>query len=79
MDAYLYLGPRDLLLNEATPANIVLDMDYMGELQRRAAIMKNGLMADEVNPQKISERDSNPFFYDPDELRNLMQSPGSIR
>jgi hypothetical protein len=76
VDAYLYLGPRDLLLNEATPANIVLDMDYMGELQRRAAIMKNGLMADEVNPQKISERDSNPFFYDPDELRNLMQPPG---
>ncbi|MGA2252413.1 hypothetical protein [Terracidiphilus sp.] len=79
VDAYLYLGPRDLLLNEPTPAHIVLDMDYMGELQRRAAIMKDGLMADEVNPQKISERDSNPFFYDPDELRNLMQSPGSIR
>jgi hypothetical protein len=38
--------------------------------------VKNGLMADEVNPAKISERDSNPFFYDPNELRNLMQPPG---
>jgi hypothetical protein len=78
VDAYLYLGPRDLLLNEPTPANIVLDMDYMGELQRRAAITKAGPMADQVNPGKISGRDSNPFLYDPDELRNLMQSPGPI-
>jgi hypothetical protein len=76
VDAYLYLGPRDLLLNEPAPVNIVLDMDYMGELQRRASITKAGPMADQVNPQKISERDANPFFYDPDEFRNLMQSPG---
>ena len=72
VDAYLYLGPRDLLLNEPTPAEIVLDKDYMAELQRRAAIM--GPMApDDANPERISERDSNPFFYDPDELRKLMQ------
>jgi hypothetical protein len=71
-DAYLYLGPRDLLLNEPTPAEIILDKDYMTELQRRAAIM--GPMApDDANPERIYERDSNPFFYDPDELRKLMQ------
>ncbi len=32
-DAYLYLGPRDLLLNDPTPAEIFLDKDYMTELQ----------------------------------------------
>jgi hypothetical protein len=33
-------------------------------------------MADEADPEKILRRDSNPFFYDPDELSNLpMQLP----
>ncbi len=74
-DAYLYLGPRDLLLNEPTPAEIFLDKDYMAELQRRAAIMGGGPITDEANPEKVAERDANPFFYNPDELKNLM-SPG---
>jgi hypothetical protein len=39
VDAYLYLGPRDLLLNEPTPAEIVLDKDYAVELQRRVAML----------------------------------------
>jgi hypothetical protein len=76
VDAYLYLGPRDLLLNEPTPAEIFLDKDYMTELQRRAAIMGGGPITDQANPEKVSDRDSNPFFYDPDELRKLMQSLG---
>jgi hypothetical protein len=76
-DAYLYFGPRDLLLNEPTPAEIVLDKDYMTELQRRAEIMGGGPIADETNPEKISGRDSNPFFYDPEELRKLMPPLGS--
>jgi hypothetical protein len=37
-DAYLYLGPRDLLLKEPKPATILLDKDYMIELKRRAAL-----------------------------------------
>ncbi len=77
VDAYLYLGPRDLLLDEPTPAEIVLDKDYMTELQRRAAISGAGQMADEADPGKISDRDSNPFFYDPDELSKLMRPLGS--
>jgi hypothetical protein len=77
VDAYLYLGPRDLLLNEPTPAEIVLDKDYMAELQRRAAIIGGGPIADETNPKSISDRDSNQFFYDPDELRKLMQLLGA--
>jgi hypothetical protein len=76
VDAYLYLGPRDLLLNEPTPAGIFLDKDYMAELQRRTAIMGGGPVTDEANPEKVSERDSNPFFYDPNELDKLMQPSG---
>lgn len=26
---------------------------------------------DQANPEKVSDRDSNPFFYDPDELKKL--------
>jgi hypothetical protein len=72
VDAYLYLGPRDLLLNEPAPSEILLDKDYMAELQRRAAIVGEGPIADQTNPDNIFDRDSNPFFYDPDELRKLM-------
>jgi hypothetical protein len=71
VDAYLYLAPRDLLLNEPTPAEIVLDKEYMAELQRRVTITGAGPMGDEADPAKIAVRDTNPFFYDPDELRAL--------
>jgi hypothetical protein len=77
VDAYLYLGPRDLLLNEPTPAEIVLDKDYAAELHRRAAIMGGGPIADQADPGKVSDRDSNPFFYDTEELQKLMQPSGS--
>jgi len=78
VDAYLYLGPRDLLLHEPTPAAIVLDRDYISELQRRAAFMGRGPIQDQINPQSILDRDSNPFLYDPDELNNLTQPIGSF-
>jgi hypothetical protein len=77
VDAYLYLGPRDLLLNEPTPAEVVLDKDYMAELVRRAAITGDGPAVDQSNPENISSRDSNTFFYDPDELRKFLQPFGS--
>jgi hypothetical protein len=38
VDAFLYLGPQDLRLNEQMPADIALDVDYMTELQRRASL-----------------------------------------
>lgn len=38
VDAFLYLGPQNLRLNEKTPADIALDVVYMSELQRRAAL-----------------------------------------
>jgi hypothetical protein len=38
-DGYLYLGPHHLALYEHTPANIVLDKDYMAEKQRRIQLL----------------------------------------
>jgi hypothetical protein len=76
-DAYLYLGPRDLLLNEPTPAEIFLDKDYMTELQRRTAIMGGGPITDQASPEKVSDRDSNPFFCDPEELKKLVPLGGN--
>jgi hypothetical protein len=75
-DAYLYLGPRDLLLNEPTPSEVVSDREYMAELQRREAIVGEGPIADQTNPKNIGDRDSNPFFYDPGARRKLMQPLG---
>jgi hypothetical protein len=38
VDAFLYLGPQDLRLNEQMPADIALDVDYRMELRRREAL-----------------------------------------
>lgn len=38
IDAFLYLGPRDLRLLEPTPAHIAVDSEYMTELVRRMAL-----------------------------------------
>jgi len=64
VDAYLYLGRRDLLLNEPKPAEIFLDRDYMGDLQRRSVLMGGGPITDQTNPEKVLKRDSNVFLYD---------------
>jgi hypothetical protein len=82
VDAYLYLGPRDLLLKEPRPAEVFLDKDYMAEMQRRAAITGGGPTADQANPEKVSDGDYSPFFYDADELQKMkmefqkMMGPG---
>ena len=39
VDAFLYLGPQELRLNEPMPADIALDADYMTELQRRESLI----------------------------------------
>jgi len=72
VDAYLYLGPRDLLLKEPPPAEIFLDKDYMAEMKRRAAIMGEGPVTDQADPETISDRDYSPFFYDPTEMQKTM-------
>jgi hypothetical protein len=66
VDAYLYLGPRDLQLSEAMPAEIFIDKDYIAELQRRATLL-------EEDPSAILKVDSDPFLYDPDFLQKAIQ------
>lgn len=39
VDAFLYLGPNRLAMKEPLPAYIVLDADYMAEVQRREAVL----------------------------------------
>jgi len=71
VDAYLYLGPRDLQLSEPRPAEISLDKDYMTELQRRATIMQDDL--DKTNKERLLKGDYSPFLYDPDYLQRAIQ------
>lgn len=73
VDAYLYLGPRDLLLEEPRLAEVFLDKDYMAELKRRAAIRGSDSVSDQADPEKISDRDYSPFF-DPNEMQKMMGS-----
>jgi hypothetical protein len=65
VDAYLYLGPRDLLLKEPRLAEVFLNKDYMGEMRRRSAIMGGIPVTDQANPDKVSDADYDPFLYDP--------------
>jgi len=64
-DAILYLGPQDLMLWEKTPADIVLDADYMKERRRRETLPGSPTPAtrapDGVDPQ-IFQRAEKPLF-----------------
>jgi hypothetical protein len=63
VDAYLYLGPSELLLVEPRPAEIFSNKGYMAELQRRAAIIGDEMTADQANPSKLSDQSFTPFLY----------------
>ena len=69
VDAYLYLGPRDLLLIEP-PADISSDLDYIAECHRRAILMGN----EELEKLLPSIFGSKPFLYDPDMLQKFAQA-----
>ncbi len=60
VDAYLYLGPSDLLLAEPREAEIFSNQDYMAELQRRSRIIGDELI---TMPNEISDQNFNPFLY----------------
>jgi uncharacterized iron-regulated protein len=62
VDAYLYLGPGDLLLAEPRPAEILANKPYMAELRRRAAIIGVEELKDLVNPDTLSDKDFSPFL-----------------
>jgi hypothetical protein len=67
-DAYLYLGPRDLLLHEPPPANVFLDKSYMAEMRRRAILMGPSPVTDEADPDKVAAQGYIPFLYDADHV-----------
>ena len=69
VDAYLYLGPRDLLLIEP-PADISSDKDYVPELHRRAILLGEEDL--EKVPTLIGG--SQPFLYDPNMLKRVAQA-----
>jgi hypothetical protein len=71
VDAYLYLGPRDLLLREPQPAEILLDKEYMAELERRASLTGGGSVGDaKDSPEKITK---DPFLFDQNFLETIIQ------
>jgi len=79
VDAFLYLGPQDLRLWEKTPADIVLDTDYMKEWQRRLSVMgMPGMELQEFQGQ-ITGRALNPIFSidnkppDPKEMQEAVK------
>jgi len=63
IDAYLYLGPADLMLAEPRPAEIFLNKEYMAELRRRAEIIGDKLLTDQLDPDQISDENFSPFLY----------------
>jgi len=65
VDAYLYLGPVDLILAEPRPAEIFLNKDYMAELRRRAAIIGTSFVTAQTDPEQISDKHFSPFLYVP--------------
>ena len=62
IDAYLYLGPRDLLLAELRPASVFVDQAFMTELRRRSAFMPGGLN-NQIDPDYVRQQDSSAFLY----------------
>jgi hypothetical protein len=65
VDAVLYLGPPELLLKEAMPADVALDIEYRRELQRRQGLpgipaAPSGTIEEEN--AAIIKQDSDPLF-----------------
>jgi hypothetical protein len=65
VDAYLYLGPADLMLVEPRPAEIFLNKEYMAELRRRAAIISDKFVTGQTDSDQISDKYFSPFLYVP--------------
>jgi hypothetical protein len=76
VDAYLSLGPTDLLLSEPRPAEIFLDKEYMAELRRRAEIIGDKLLTGQTDPDRFSNYQFSPFLFG--ELRSVPPAPTVI-
>jgi len=66
VDAFLYLGPKDLLLREQLPAYILLDSNYMAEVRRREAVLSGGASGtqEEFQGQFVNDAE-NPLYPTP--------------
>lgn len=80
VDAFLYLGPKDLALREQLPAYVVLDDDYMTEVRRRESVLSGGKTPTlkEFYQQFVNDAE-NPIFPehkppDPKEVQANVQS-----
>jgi hypothetical protein len=79
IDAFLYLGPRDLMLWEQIPANIALDVEYIKVLRARGPLLmgKEPASLAEFNEQLISGAEhpllSTPEPPDPKEIQQAVQ------
>jgi hypothetical protein len=77
VDAFLYLGPPNLSLNEQMPADIALDVDYRKELQRREVLWGfPGAPTRKGRDQEILKDAENPVFVapKPPDLKEVKQS-----
>lgn len=64
-DAILYLGPQDLMLWEKTPADVVVDADYMKERRRRETLPGSTVPAAQAPDgfdRQIFQQAENPLF-----------------
>jgi hypothetical protein len=64
VDAYLYVGRRDLLMHQPISTRTVLDEDYIAELERRADTLGEPSNSP-MRPEAIleGESESGTFFY----------------
>jgi len=52
-----------LMLIEPRPAEIFYNKAYMEELRRRAEIIGNAFVTDQMNPDNLSDQYFSPFLY----------------
>lgn len=82
VDAFLYLGPQDLRLEEKMPADIALDVDYRMELQRRDALPGfpggTGGTLKEFNQQIVSGA-AHPLFAIPKERPDPKNAAAAVQ
>jgi hypothetical protein len=80
VDAFLYLGPKDLALKEQFPAYIVLDADYMAEARRAESLGPGGgTPTDKEFYQQFVIDAENPLFImpkppDPKDVQTAVES-----
>lgn len=65
IDAYLYLGPPNLLLSELPSAYVFTDNTLRAELQRRQVAAGLTAYAGTIDPDKVRERDIDVFQCKP--------------